>query len=108
MSEVYVPYSMPGHYVLRDADAPAAVAKSERPEAVTQHQTDNERMADLINARTAKLRDNVIDQGADAARVEAELKRVPKPALWDSQSATSRRAWLLGQEREIKARLKIR
>ncbi len=73
-----------------------------------QPMTDAARMSDLINRRTAQHARVNGEQFAHQDRVDAEMKRLPRPPLWDSQSSATRLTWLRGQKREIKARLGIR
>ncbi|MEJ0094631.1 MAG: hypothetical protein WDN46_14730 [Methylocella sp.] len=65
-------------------------------------------MSELVNRRTAQHARTDGDQFDPQARVDAELKKIPKPPLWDTQSSAVRLTWLRGQSREIKARLGIK
>ncbi len=70
--------------------------------------SDQQVISDIITARTAQIAINNAEQFSSQDRVDVELKKIPKPALWDKASSAVRLAWLHGHTREIKARLGIR
>ncbi len=89
-------------YVRVDPAAKKETTVTEQP------MSDAARMSELINKRTAYSTGNNNEQLDAQARVDAELKKIPKPPLWDKASAAVRLTWIHGHAREIKARLGLR